>query len=64
MTAKPSGELVTIDKGVLAELYERLAEAIGAVWRGNTRATAVKLERHCAAAILSTGVAPIGCAKN
>ncbi|RMB55440.1 hypothetical protein C8J44_0683 [Sphingomonas sp. PP-CE-3A-406] len=61
LAAKPTGELVTIDKGILAEVYERLAEAIGAVWRGNTRAAAVKLERRCASAILSTGAAPADC---
>ena len=61
LSAKPAGEPVTIDKGVLAEVYERLAEAIGAVWRGNTRAAAVKLERRCTSAILSTGTAPAGC---
>jgi len=61
LSAKPTGELVTIDKGILTELYERLAEAIGAVLRANTRAAAVKLERHCTAAILSTGATPPGC---
>jgi hypothetical protein len=53
---------VTIDKGILAELYERLAEAVGAVWRGNTRAGAVKLERQCASAIMATGSPPPDCA--
>ena len=61
LSAKPAGELVTIDKGILAEVYERLAEAIGAVWRGNSRAAAVKLERRCTSAILSTGTAPADC---
>jgi len=61
LSAKPTGELVTIDKGLLSELYERLAEAIAAIARGNTRAAAVKLERHCVSAILSTGVTPPGC---
>jgi len=53
--------LVAVDKGVLAEVYERLAEAIGAVRRGNTRAAAVRLERRCVSAILSTGTAPAAC---
>lgn len=61
LSAKPTGEPVTIDKGILAELYERLAEAVGAVWRGNTRAAAVKIERRCTSAILSTGRAPADC---
>ncbi|MDD1450804.1 hypothetical protein NHF48_007285 [Sphingomonas sp. H160509] len=61
LSAKPTGELVAIDKGVLAELYERFAEAIAAVLRGNTRAAAVKLERRCTSAILSTGHAPADC---
>jgi len=52
---------VTIDKAILTELYERLVEAIAAIARGNTRAAAVKLERRCASAILSTGVTPPGC---
>jgi hypothetical protein len=61
LIAKPSGELVTTDKAILTELYERLAEAVAAVWRGNDRAAAVKLERRCVSAILSTGVPPTGC---
>lgn len=61
LSAKPTGELVTIDKGILTELYERLVEAIAAIARGNTRAAAVKLERHCVSATLSTGVTPPGC---
>ncbi len=61
LTGRPSGETVTIDKGVLTELYERFAEAVGAVWRGNTRAGAVKLERRCTRAIMSTGSAPADC---
>ncbi|WP_277982261.1 hypothetical protein [Sphingomonas faeni] len=61
LSAKPTGEPVTIDKGILTEVYERLAEAVGAVWRGNTRAAAVKLERRCTLAILSIGRAPADC---
>lgn len=63
LSARPTGELVSIDKGVLTELVERFAEAIGAIERGNTRAVAVKLERGCTAAILSTGAAPAGCTR-
>ncbi|MEG3167497.1 hypothetical protein U1737_04735 [Sphingomonas sp. LB3N6] len=61
LSAKPTGELVTIDKNVLTELYERLAETIAAVWRGNTRAAAVALERHCTTAIISSGTVPAAC---
>ena len=61
LTAKPSGEVVTIDRGIFAELVERFAEAIGAVERGNARAVGVRLERRCTAAILSKGSAPADC---
>lgn len=61
LTAKPSGQLVTIDRGILAEIVTRLAEAIGAVERGNGRAAAVKLERQCVTAQLATGTMPPGC---
>ena len=52
---------MTIDRGILAEIVERFAEAIGAVERGNARAVAVALERRCTAAIIATGVPPAGC---
>ena len=55
------GALLTIGGVILTELYERLVEAIAAIARGNTRAAAVKLERSCVSAILSTGVTPPGC---
>jgi hypothetical protein len=61
LAAKPSGEAVTIDRGILAEIVERFAEAIGAVERGNSRAVAVALERRCTAAVIATGLAPAGC---
>ena len=61
LTAKPTGEVVTIDRGILAEIVERFAEAIGAVERGNARAVAVALERRCIAAVIATGVAPAEC---
>lgn len=61
LTAKPTGEVVTINRSILAEIVERFAEAIGAVERGNSRAVAVALERRCTAAILSTGAAPADC---
>ncbi|WP_294287834.1 hypothetical protein [uncultured Sphingomonas sp.] len=52
---------MTIDKGILFEVYLRLAEAIAAVTRGNDRAGAVLLERRCTTAILETGLAAAGC---
>lgn len=52
---------MTIDRGILAEIVTRLAEAIGAVERGNGRAAAVKLERQCVTAQLATGAMPPGC---
>ena len=61
IAAKPAGELVSIDKGVLDELLERFAQAIGAVERLNARMIAVRQERLCTAAILLTGIAPRGC---
>lgn len=61
LTARPSGQLVTIDRSILSELVERFAEAIGAVERGNRRAVAADQERECQRAILATGAAPKGC---
>jgi hypothetical protein len=61
IAAKPVGELVSIDKGVLDELLERFAQAIGAVERGNNRAGGVKALWICVDAIMRTGVQPVGC---
>lgn len=61
LSARPSGALVSIDKAVLDELYQRLAEAIGAVTRGNIRAAGVKKERRCVSAIFETGKTPADC---
>lgn len=61
LTAPQTGELVSVPKSFLAELIERLAEAVAAVERGNTRALAVRQERACIDAILRTGIAPAGC---
>lgn len=61
LAAPQTGELVSVPKAFLAELLERFAEAIAAVGRGNRRATAVRHERTCLDAILSTGTAPAGC---
>lgn len=62
IAGKPSGELVSIDKGVLSELYERFGAAIGAVERGNNRAAGVKTLWRCVDAIMRTGVTPAACA--
>ncbi|WP_167345385.1 hypothetical protein [Sphingomonas yabuuchiae] len=52
---------MTIDQAIFLEIVERLAEAIGAVERGNGRAVAVAHERECLRAIFSTGATPKGC---
>lgn len=61
LSAAPTGELVQIDRGILAELYQRLAEYAGAVWRLNDRMADVKLERRCTKAQLETGSMPADC---
>ena len=61
IAAKPTGELVTIDRGVLAELVTTAAAAIGAVERLNNRIGGLVQERACTAAIIATGVTPAGC---
>lgn len=61
LTAPQTGELVSVPKAFLAELIERLAEAVAAVGRGNVRAVAVRQERTCLDAIISTGTTPAGC---
>lgn len=61
LSAAPTGELVQIDRGILAELYQRLAEYAGAVWRLNNRVADVKLERRCTKAQLETGSMPADC---
>jgi hypothetical protein len=62
LAGKPSGEQVSIDKGVLAELVERTAQAIGAVERGNRRAAGVKALWSCVDNIMRTGMTPGACA--
>ena len=61
IAGRPAGELVSIDKGVLDELLERFAQAIGAVERGNNRAGGVKALWSCVNVILRTGVRPVNC---
>ena len=62
IVGKPSGELVSIDKGVLAEISERLVQAAGAIERGNNRAGGVRKLWTCVDTIMRTGVTPPGCA--
>jgi hypothetical protein len=61
MPNKPTGELVTIDRGILAEFVTFAAETIGAVERLNARMGGIIQERACTAAVFETGVAPAGC---
>ena len=61
IAGKPSGELVSIDKSVLAEIVERFAQAAGAIERGNNRAGGVRKLWTCVDAIMRTGVTPAGC---
>ena len=61
LTAKPVGQLVTIDVAILTEIITRFAEAVGAVERGTRRSIGVALERRCTAGLLATGKAPTGC---
>lgn len=61
IAGKPSGELVSIDKGVLAELVERFAQAAGAIERGNNRAGGVRKLWTCVDAIMRTGIKPANC---
>ncbi len=61
IAGKPTGELVSIDKGVLAEITERLVQAAGAIERGNNRAGGVRKLWTCVDAIMRTGVTPVGC---
>lgn len=56
-----SGQPVTIDRGVLTELYERLAETTAAIERGNNRAGGVKRWWTCVDAIWRTGKTPAEC---
>jgi hypothetical protein len=58
---RPTGQLVTIDKGVLRLLSERLAEAAAAIERGNARIGGWKTLWQCTGAILGTGQAPKEC---
>lgn len=61
LAAVPTGRDVAIDGGLLEELYTRLAEAIGAVERGNLRAGGVERWARCVDRIWQTGKAGKGC---
>lgn len=63
LTAEDTGQLVAINRGVLAELYERLAEAVGAIERGNLRAAGVKRWFRCVDEIWQTGKPQAGCGR-
>ncbi|WP_198356504.1 hypothetical protein [Sphingomonas sp. TX0522] len=52
---------MSIDVAVLTEIVTRLAEAVGAVERGNLRAGGVIRERRCVSALLAAGAPPQGC---
>ncbi|QNE31173.1 hypothetical protein F1C10_03940 [Sphingomonas sp. NBWT7] len=56
LTATPRvGDEVTISRNVLEEVYERLAEAIGAVERGNNRINGNNRLWACADSIWTSG---------
>lgn len=61
LTATPTGDVVSIDKGILDELLARMAQAIGAIERGNNRAGGVRTLWTCTDAILRTGITPANC---
>lgn len=62
LTATPrAGDEVSISRHVLEEVYERLAEAIGAVERGNNRITGNNRLWACTDAIWRNGKAGGGC---
>lgn len=61
ISVKPTGEVVTIDRGILSAITTTAAAAIGAVERLNTRIGGLLLERRCAAAAIETGAMPTGC---
>ncbi len=62
LTATPrAGDEVSISRYVLEEVYERLAEAIGAVERGNNRITGNNQLWSCTSAIWHSGTVPADC---
>lgn len=55
LIAKPSGQLLTIDKAIYDELVTQHEWLLGAITRANNRAAGVKKERRCVTAIFETG---------
>lgn len=55
------GDEVTISRTVLEEVYTRLAEAIGAVERGNARVVGNNRLWTCTVTIFRTGKSPTDC---
>ncbi|WP_294260779.1 hypothetical protein [uncultured Sphingomonas sp.] len=65
LTATPrAGDDVTISRNVLEEVYERLAEAIGAVERGNNRIAGWERLWGCTDVIWRTGRKCVGGEEN
>ena len=63
LTAVPGADdEMRISRAVLRELYERLADAIGAVERGNNRIVGNNRLWACTEAVWRTGKTPEGCA--
>ena len=62
LTATPrAGDDVTISRSLLEEVYERLAEAVGAVERGNNRIKGNNRLWACTDAVWRTGDTPPDC---
>lgn len=64
LTGKKSGDLILIDKGEYGEMLDRMAEAIGAVSRMNSRQGARNAYDRCVKAIFETGKRPDSCPAN
>lgn len=56
-----TGVMQSVDAGWLAAVSNRLAEAIGAVTRGNIRAAGNKAANRCVKAVFETGITPASC---
>ncbi|USI71601.1 hypothetical protein [Sphingomonas morindae] len=55
---------MTIDRAVLAEITDRLAEAAGAIERLNGHVLAIARAYSCTATALSSGKSASGCSNN
>lgn len=58
---KPSGEMVTVDKGMLSQLTDGYVGALGMVARLNLRIAGFSAWAACQKASLATGQSPPGC---